>query len=206
MLIRRELLAPRRPSTGCASSDDLVDEAIKKGYFFLGGQQIAGPDLRRDEDGSTIWNCKRSRAGSASSTSRSGSYRDEQARSMQAAMMGEHPARLGPACRATRRSPTYLFERHHGRVRRRRRSRPTAYRDAMQLTDADVDALPHDARGRGRRRSYKADERTYKAIKPRSSCANLHREGRRAEARRRSPTKKDDKKDEQEGRRRRPAA
>ena len=40
MLIRRELLAQAADERGLRVTGDLVDEEIKKGYFFLGGQRM----------------------------------------------------------------------------------------------------------------------------------------------------------------------
>src|SRR5512143_815105 len=43
MLIRREILAQAAEERGLRATDEMIDEQIKKGHFFLGGQKATIP-------------------------------------------------------------------------------------------------------------------------------------------------------------------
>ena len=137
-LIRRELLAAEGTDHGLRVGDDLVDEGIKQGFFYLGGQKISIKDQVFDEheDGTTTWNIRRFKNWVSQLNVSLGAYRSEQARSMQAAMMGEI---IRDTVRVSRDEAynDYLYENttvEYDVVA----FEPTAYRDAMHLTDADL--------------------------------------------------------------------
>ena len=163
-VIRRELLARAAAERGIRTTGELVDEEIKRGNFFLGGQRI---DFTRqffdDVDGEKFFNVKRWKGWVGSLNITPGSYREEQARGLQAAMMSEL---LSSSVRVSRDEALadYLYENNtvtYDVVG----FDPAKYRLAMRLTDADTKRFldGHAAEVEAR---YKADERTYKGVKP----------------------------------------
>lgn len=163
-LVRRELLAQAATERGIRTTGDLVDEEIKRGSFFLGGQRIDFSRQFFDEvDGEKFFNLKRFKGWVSSLNVSPGSYREEQARGMQAAMMAEL---LTGSVRVSRDEAlaNYLYENNtvtYDVVA----FDPGKYRLAMRLGDADIKRFleGHTAEVQAR---YKADERTYKAVKP----------------------------------------
>ncbi|HET7501534.1 MAG TPA: SurA N-terminal domain-containing protein, partial [Kofleriaceae bacterium] len=163
-VIRRELLAQAAGERGIRTSGDLVDEEIKRGAFFLGGQRIDFTRQFFDEvDGEKFFNIKRFKGWVNSLNVSPGSYREEQARGMQASMMAEL---LTSSVRVSREEAlaNYLYENNtvtYDVVA----FDPGKYKVAMRLGDADIKRFleGHQAEVQAR---YKADERLYKATKP----------------------------------------
>lgn len=160
MLIRRELLAQEAERRGLSVTTDLVQEEIKKGHFFLGGQTAQIPGIF-DEDG--IWRLQAFKNWIGQLNVSRNSYVTEQARSMLATMMSKI---LAESVQVSRDEALqhFLFEGNtvmYDVVA----FRPENYAKAMKLTDADVDRFisTHGAEVEAR---YKADERTYKGVKP----------------------------------------
>src|SRR6188474_438217 len=89
-VIRRELLAQAAAERGIVTTGEMVDEEIKRGSFFVGGQRI---DFKRQfyEEGSgePYFSFKRLAGWAQYLNVSVGSYRDEQARGLQAAMMAD---------------------------------------------------------------------------------------------------------------------
>jgi hypothetical protein len=163
-LIRRELLAQAAAERGLRTTGDLADEAIKRGSFFLGGQRIDFSRQFFDEvDGEKFFNLKRFKGWVGSLNVSPGSYREEQARGLQAAMMNEL---LSSSVRVSRDEALadYLYE-HDTVTYDVVAFDPGKYRGALRLTEADSKRFleTHAAEVEAR---YKADERTYKGVKP----------------------------------------
>jgi len=159
-LIRRELLAQAAEAQGLRVSSDLIQAQIKKGYFFLGGQRTTIPGIF-DESG--FWNLRQFKAWYANMNVSRASYVGEQARSMLANMYSQI---LQDSVQVSKDEAFkhYLFENNtvtYDVVA----FRPDPYKAAMKLTDADVDRFlaGHTKEVEDR---YKADERTYKGMKP----------------------------------------
>ena len=164
-LIRREMLASEGTDHGLRVSDDLVDDGIKEGYFYLGGQKISIKDQVFDEheDGTKTWNIKRFKAWVAGLNVSLGAYRSEQTRSMQAAMMAEI---LRSTVRVSREEAAAEFQYENHTVEYDVVPfSATAFRDAMRLTDADLTRFvaEHEA---DVKKKYTENERLYKATKP----------------------------------------
>ena len=163
-LIRRELLAQAAAERGIRTTVDLAREAVKRGYFFMGGQRI---DMTRqffDEvDGERFYNHKRWKGFVSSLNVSESSYLEEQARGLQAAMMRELLVNSVHVSRDEALAD-YLYENNtvsYDVVT----FDPGKYKLAMRLTDADNKRFleGHKAEVEAR---YKADERTYKGVKP----------------------------------------
>ena len=89
-LIRRELLAQAAAEHGIRVTSDLVDEEIKKGFFFVGGQrQNLGTILFDEIDGEKFFNFGKLKGWVNTLNVSLNSYKDEQARGLQAARMAE---------------------------------------------------------------------------------------------------------------------
>src|SRR5262245_55846924 len=104
ILIRRELLALAAGDHGIRVDGDLVDDAIKKGYFFVhfppsprdpaamspsGRINLGQTVFDVHEDGSKTWNFKKWKQFVTGMDVTLGSFRDEQQRAMQATLMAE---------------------------------------------------------------------------------------------------------------------
>ena len=163
-VIRRELLAQAAAERGIRTTGDLVDEEIKRGSFFLGGQRIDFTGQFFDEvDGDKFFNLKKWKGWVGSLNMSPGSYREEQTRGLQAAMMSDL---LSSSVRVSRDEALadYLYENNtvtYNVVA----FDPAKYRLAMRLTDADTRRFleGHAAEVEAR---FKVDERTYKGVKP----------------------------------------
>jgi len=163
-LVRRELLAQAAAEHGIRATSDLVDEEIKKGYFFVGGQrQNLGTILFDEIDGEKFFNFGKLKGWVNTLNVSLNSYKDEQARGLQAALMAEL---IQDSVRVSREEAlaNYLFENNtvtYDVVE----FAPAAYREAMRLTDADVQrylaAHEDDVK-----KKWTELERTYKATKP----------------------------------------
>ena len=55
MLIRREILAQEAEKHGISVNSDLIQEEIKKGHFYIGGQRVTIPSIF---DENHIWNLR----------------------------------------------------------------------------------------------------------------------------------------------------
>src|SRR5262245_47550529 len=89
-LVRRELLAQAAEDRGIRTDKELVDEAIERGDFFLGGQRIdLKSQLFEPGNGEPYYSFKRLKAWASSLNVSVGAYEQEQARGMQAAMMSQ---------------------------------------------------------------------------------------------------------------------
>jgi parvulin-like peptidyl-prolyl isomerase len=159
-LIRRELLAQEAERRGMRVSSELVQEQIKKGYFFLGGQRTTIPGIF-DENG--FWNLKAFKNWYGSMNVSRASYVGEQGRSLLAAMMSQM-LQDSVAVSRDEALQSYLFENNtvtYDIVA----FRPDPYKTSMKLTDADV-ARFLTSHAKEVEDRYKADERTYKGMKP----------------------------------------
>lgn len=166
-LIRREILADAAAERGLRVTGDMVDDEIKKGYFFIGGLRVPLEQniFDQHEDGTRTWNMRKF-GGWVTNTlnlKSKSTYRDEQIRSMQAALMYEL---LTESTRVSREEALtdYLYSKNtvsYDLVT----FASAPYRAALRLTDADVDRYlaAHEADVKAR---YQQDERLYKGLKP----------------------------------------
>ena len=165
-LIRREILAEAALERGMRVTGDMVDDEIKKGYFFSGGLRIPlGANIFDEhEDGTRTWNVRKFKSWVSNLDVKSTStYRDEQVRSMQAALMYEL---LTQSTRVSREEALSDFLYTANTVSYDVVTFSSApYRAALRLTDADVDRYltVHEADVKAR---YQQDERLYKGLKP----------------------------------------
>jgi parvulin-like peptidyl-prolyl isomerase len=163
MLIRREILAQEAEKRGLRVTGEMLDEAIKKGYFFLGGQRNE-LDLWIDTVGEEkFFNFQKLKGWVGQLNVSMNSYKDEQARGLQAALMAEL---LADSVRVSREEALadYLYENNTVSYDMVEFS-PTPYKVAMRLGDADVERFiaGHEA---DVKKKFTDDERTYKATKP----------------------------------------
>ncbi len=177
MMIRRELLADGASAAGIRVTKDAVEAEMKKGYFFYAGFRIpdyqvepmGGPQFVSEHsffdvvDGDHFFNFGKFKGWVNSLNVSIGSYYDEQARAMQAALYSEL---LQESVRVSRDEALsdYLFASNtvsYDTVT----FDPSAYRDAMRLADADVTRFlgGHEA---DVKKKYTDEERTYKGTKP----------------------------------------
>ena len=163
MLIRRELLAQEAEKRGLRVTGDMLDEEIKHGYFFLGGNRNKLDLWIDDVDGEKFFNFGKLKGWVGQLNVSMNAYKDEQARGMQAALMAEL---LADTVRVSREEALadYLFENNTVSYDMVEFS-ATPYKAAMRLTDADVDRFlaGHEAEVK---KKFTDDERTYKGTKP----------------------------------------
>jgi len=163
MLIRRELLAQEGEKRGLRVTGDMLDEEIKKGFFFLGGNRNKLDFWIDDVAGEKFFNFGKLKGWVSQLNVSMNSYKDEQARGLQAALMAEM---LADTVRVSREEALadYLFENNTVTYDLVEFS-PTPYKTAMRLTDADVSRFlaGHEAEVK---KKFADDERTYKATKP----------------------------------------
>jgi hypothetical protein len=174
-VVRRELLAQAAEERGIRTTGDLIDDEImqtKRGYFYLGGQRIDVTRQFFDEvDGEFLFNRKRWLGWISQLNIQSpGTYREEQARGMQAAMMSDLLTRSVRVSRDEALAD-YLYENNtvnYDVVA----FDPAKYRRAMKLTDADIKRFlaGHGDEVQAR---FKADERTYKGVKPQAEIREI---------------------------------
>ncbi len=179
MLIRREILATEAADRGLRVTKGSIEEEMKKGNFFYAGFRVpdyaVNPmgtpqfitehtffDVDKD-DGEKFFNTAKFKGWVNSLNISVGAYYDEQARAMQAALMAEL---IADSVRVSRDEvmQDYLLDNNtvgYDTVT----FAPSAYRDAMRLTDADIARFieGHDA---DVKKKYADEERTYKATKP----------------------------------------
>ncbi|MFN0252282.1 MAG: SurA N-terminal domain-containing protein, partial [Kofleriaceae bacterium] len=163
MLIRRELLAQEAEKRGLRVTSEMLDEEIKKGFFFLGGNRNE-LDLWIDTiDGEKFFNFGKLKGWVGQLNVSMNSYKDEQVRGLQAAIMAEM---LADTVRVSREEALvdYLYENNTVSYDMVEFS-STPYKVAMRLGDADVERFltGHEAEVK---KKFADDERTYKATKP----------------------------------------
>lgn len=160
MLIRRELLAQEATARGLLTTNEGVQEEIKKGWFFLAGQRMKIPHIF-NEDG--IWNINAFHAWVAQLNVSKNAYVGEQERSMQAWMMAQI---LQDSVVVSREEALneFLFEGDTATYDVVE-FKPETYSAALKLTDADVDRFLA-THGDDVQAQYKASEAKYKAMKP----------------------------------------
>jgi len=175
-LIRRELLVKAASEHGIRVSGELVDEEIKKGYFFTfvpppPGQQFQWPVspsgrvqlgenvFDTHDDGTKTWNFKKWKQWVGALDVTPGTYREEQERAMQAALIADL---LMASVRVSKEEALaeFLFEGNtvtYDTVA----FDPAKYRAAMKLTDADTERFlkTHEDDVKAK---YKAEAATYK--------------------------------------------
>jgi hypothetical protein len=160
-IVRRELLAQAAADHGIRPSEELIDQEIGRGYFFLGGVRV---DFRRQFlDENDLFRYKQLKAWVDSLAVSIGSYREEQARSLQASLMSDL---FATSVRVSREEALadYLYD-HDTVTYDVVAFEPGKYSRAMRFTDADVKRFL-DTHGAEVEARYKADERTYKGVKP----------------------------------------
>jgi hypothetical protein len=159
-LIRRELLAQEADTRGLKATDGLLEDQVKKGFYFLAGERLVIPGIF-DEKGTwridalhSFWN--------ELNVSKN-SYYHEQERSLLAWMMAKV---LTDSVQVSRDEALQRFLYEGNQVSYDVVAfKPEVYRAAMKLTDADVDRFlaTHEDDVKAR---YKADEVTYKKVAP----------------------------------------
>ncbi|MBS1121668.1 MAG: PpiC-type peptidyl-prolyl cis-trans isomerase [Deltaproteobacteria bacterium] len=171
LLIRRELLAQAAAERGIRVTEELVDDEIKKGNFFLGGHRIPldgsfRPELDlfdHHDDSTRTWNYAKFKQWVNGLDVSIAGYKDEQTRGIQASLMQEllvnsvQVSREEALADYLHKSTTVVYDVVT--------FSPAAYRSAMRLTDADIERYlaSHEDDVKAR---YKSDERTYKDVKP----------------------------------------
>ena len=171
-IIRRELLAQAAADRGIKTSGALVDEEIKRGFFFLGGQRI---DYKRqffeENNGDPYFKYQRLASWASMLNVSVSSYREEQARGLQASLMSDlllHSVRVS----RDEALADYLYDNNtvtYDVVA----FEPAKYRRALRLTDADLKRFVDDHTAEVQAR-YKADERLYKGVKPQLALREIY--------------------------------
>jgi hypothetical protein len=163
-LIRREILAQEADKRGIRVNGDMVDAELKKGFFFFAAQRQKGAWFT-DAGEERIFDLDKLKGFVANALNlRSlGAFRDEQQRSMQAALMAEYMMDSVHVSRDEALSD-FLFAKNtvtYDSVA----FEATPYKAAMHLTEADAARFltGHEADVKAK---FTADERTYKATKP----------------------------------------
>jgi hypothetical protein len=171
-IIRREILAQEAEARGMRVDSDLIQDQIKQGWFFLGGQRVQIPGIF---DENHFWNLKAFKGWYSSMNVSRNSYVGEQARGLMASVMAEM---LRDSVQVSREEALqhYLFENNtvqYDVVA----FKPDAYKAAMKLTDADVERFlsTHAAEVEAR---YKTDERVQGRQAAAPAPPDLHREAR----------------------------
>src|SRR3569833_737972 len=175
-LIRRELLANEGEKRGLLVNEDLVNEEIKKGFFFSATPPPPGQSeeieaiyrpIRKmiqgvfDENG--YWNLKAFTAWVASLNVSRNAYIEEQRRSILASMMGDILLESIQVSKEEALSE-FLYEGNTATYDVVA-FKPEMYRNSFRITDADIQRFLKD-HGDEVQARYKADERTYKGTKP----------------------------------------
>ncbi len=163
-LIRREILGKAADQKGIRVSGDLVEDEIKKGHFFSGGQKVELPVFDTHEDGTRTWNIKKYKGwvGSLGNISLT-SYQDEQTREYEAMI---YASILEGSVRVSRDEAYEEWRYDNNTVTYDLVAfAPAPYRAAMRLTEDDIArfAKTHEAEVQAR---FKADERLYDDVKP----------------------------------------
>src|SRR5262249_54312910 len=148
---------------GLRVTGDMLDEEIKKGYFFLGGNRNK-LDFWIDQVGEErFFNFGKLKNWAGQLNVSMKAYKEEQARGLQAALMAEM---LADSVRVSREEALaeYLYE-HNTVTYDMVEFSSSPYKAAMRLTDADVERFltGHEAEVK---KKYADEERTFKATKP----------------------------------------
>jgi hypothetical protein len=167
-LVRRELLAQAAEQRGIVTTGDLIDRQIledSRGYFYVGGRRYDATAQFFDEsDDKTFYNNKRWKNWIAGlNVPSTNAYKADQARGLQAAMMGEL---LAGSVRVSREEALADYLYNHNTVTYDVVAFESAkYRNAMRLGDADKQRFlaDHGAEVKAR---FTIEERTYKGVKP----------------------------------------
>ena len=161
MLVRRELLAQLGTDLGIRTESDLIDEEVKRGRWFIAGEAEDAHPIYFDDE---FFNVKKWKAWIASLDYISpSSYLEEQARGLQASLANDV---LAGSVRVSREEALSDFIYENNTVTYDVVAFDAGrYRRALQITDADLKRFVdgHAAEVQAR---YKADERTYKGVKP----------------------------------------
>lgn len=160
MLIRREILAEAAEARGLVVSADYLMAQIKRGHYYLGGQHTEIPGIFFDTG---EWNLQAFKNWVGQLNVSQNAYIEEQRRSLLASMMAEVFAESVQVSRdeALHKFMTETNTATYDVVA----FKPETYRASLHPSDADV-ARFLAAHGDEVAARYKADERTYKAVKP----------------------------------------
>jgi parvulin-like peptidyl-prolyl isomerase len=165
-LTRRELLAQAAEARGIRVSDAMVDEQLKAGNIYLGGQLLPQykSALTDTVEGETFFNFAKLKGLAVNGFGMSvAQFKDQQRRELQAYLMEQV---LRESVRAAREEARDEFIYEGSTVTFEAVTFASAdYATAMQLTDADV-ARYVAANDAAVRAAYTADERSYKGTKP----------------------------------------
>ncbi|HEY1558610.1 MAG TPA: peptidylprolyl isomerase [Kofleriaceae bacterium] len=133
-LIRRELLAQAASSRNLLVNTGLVEDEIKQGHFFYGGDRLQIPGIF-DEDG--LWSYQAFKNWYSGLNVSKNSYEVEQQRSLLAAIMGDL---IKGSVQVSRDEAfkQYLYDNTLAKYDVVEFD-PDEYRSAMKLTDADLD-------------------------------------------------------------------
>jgi hypothetical protein len=174
-VIRRELLAQAAEERGIRTTGDLYDSQIirgTRGYFYLGGQRIDVTRQFFDEvDDGFLFNRKKWLGWINTLNIQSpGTYREEQTRGLQAAMMSDL---ITKSVRVSRDEALadYLYE-HNTVTYDVVAFDPVKYRRAMKLTEADTKRFL-ESHADEVQAQFKTEERTYKGVKPQAEIREI---------------------------------
>jgi parvulin-like peptidyl-prolyl isomerase len=157
-LIRRELLLQEARARNLNVTTDLVEEEIKKGHFFYGGERLMIPGIF-DEDG--LWSYEMFKRWVANLNVSQGSYEGEQASSMEAAIVADL---LRDQVRVSRDEALAQYLYDYTLVTYDVVAfKPDDFRAAMHVTDADLDRYIA-AHAADVEKKFKTDERLYKDL------------------------------------------
>ena len=173
-LIRRELLASAASEHGIRTNTSAVEEEIKKGFFFVGGERRElGPWVFDDRN---TWHPLKFKNFVQSLDVSKNAYMEEQSRGLQATLMAELLASSVVVSRDEALSD-YLFDHKHGDVRPRLvRAGAVPRRDALDRGGRR--ALPRGARGPGEGAAQGEGARVPRPQAGAEAPPDLHREGR----------------------------
>jgi hypothetical protein len=164
-LIRREILASAAETRGIRPNRETIDEEVKQGYFFIGGERRSLEQMIFDvhDDGERTWNLRKFRGLVQSLDVSQNAYLEEQVRGLQATLMAELLAGSAQVSRDEALNE-FLFDRNtvtYDVVT----FQPAAYRSTMLLTEADVERFlaAHEDQVKAR---HKEKEREFLDRKP----------------------------------------
>jgi hypothetical protein len=162
LLLRRELLAQEAEKRGIRPTQEMIEEEIKKGYFFFGDQRVQPGWLDKIE-GEQFFMLDQFKGFVRSLNVSMNAYYEDQTRNLQASLMADL---LRDSVRVSREEALamYLFENTTVSYDVVAFS-PATYRNAMRLTDADVDRFLASHEDLVKQK-WTEVEREYKATKP----------------------------------------
>lgn len=159
-LIRREILADAAEARGLVAGEDLVMAKIKQGQYYLGGQHTKIPGIFFETG---EWNLQAFRNWVGQLNVSQNAYIEEQRRSLLASMMA---AILTESVQVSRDEALHKYMAETNTVTYDVVAfKPELYRSSLRMTDADIERFIAN-HGDEVQSRYKADERTYKAVKP----------------------------------------